>query len=323
MKLVINTICHNEAETLDELFKRIPKKISGITEIVKLLIDDGSTDDTVKIAKQNGVIVVQNYSQKRLAYSFQAAVDKALELGADIFLNIDGDLQFMPEEIPNLIKPIVEGEADFVAADRFVDPKTGKNIKPKDMPFSKYFGNLIGAFIVSKMAGQKFNDVTCGFRAFNRKALLSININSKYTYTQETFQVLASKKMNIVQVPITVKYYPGRKSRVVTSIIGYIFSSAFNILKTFRDYAPLSFFGTAGLIFSIISLLLLGFLGIHWLRTGNFSPYKFVGFAGLYFISLAIVTWLFGLLADMFDRLLNNQDKIIYHLKSIKYRKEK
>ena len=323
MKLVINTICHNEAETIEELFKRMPKKIEGISEIVKLLIDDGSSDDTVKIAKKLGVVVVQNHAQKRLAYSFQVAVDKALELGADVFVNIDGDLQFMPEEIPNLVKPIVEGKADFAAADRFTDPKTGKNIKPMDMPVSKYLGNLVGTAIVSRMAGQKFNDVTCGFRAFNRKALLSININSKYTYTQETFQVLAARKMNIVQVPITVKYYPGRKSRVVTSIIGYIWGSAFNILKTFRDYAPMTFFGLGGLIFFIISALLLGFTGIHWLRTGTFTPYKFVGFTGIYFISVALITWLFGLLADMFDRLINNQDKILYYLKSVKYGKEK
>jgi len=323
MILVINTICHNEEATLDELFRRMPKKISGVDKIIKMLVDDGSSDDTVKIAERNGAVVIENHSQKKLAYSFQAAIDKALELGADFFVNIDGDLQFRPEEITNVVKPVVDGVADFAAGDRFTDPKTGKNIKPLDMPASKYFGNLVGAMIVSKMSGQKFNDVTCGFRAFNRKALLSININSKLTYTQETFQTLASKKLNIVQVPITVKYYPGRKSRVVTSILGYITGSAFNILKTFRDYSPLSFFGTMGFVSFLISLVLLGFTGVHWVRTGGFSPYKFVGFAGIYFISLAIVIWLFGLLADMFDRLINNQDKILYNLKAIRYKKSK
>ena len=106
MKLIVFSICLNEEKTIGELLDRIPQKIEGIDEIVKVVIDDGSSDRTAKIAKEKGALVYSNQKQKRLAYSFQFAIDKALELGGDIAVNIDGDLQFMPEEIPLLVKPI-------------------------------------------------------------------------------------------------------------------------------------------------------------------------------------------------------------------------
>src|SRR5690606_38988982 len=102
---------------------------------------------------------------------------------ADIMVNIDGDLQFAPEDIPKLVAPIVEGKADFVAADRFTDPETGKRRKPKNMPPVKYYGNKLGARIVGSLSGQKFRDVTCGFRAYNQNALVALNINGEHTYT--------------------------------------------------------------------------------------------------------------------------------------------
>ena len=152
-----------------------------------------------------------------------------------------------------------------------------------------------------------------------------MNINSKYTYTQEAFQLMASKKLNIVQIPITIKYYPDRKSRVVKSITSFITVSAFNILRAFRDFAPMTFFGRLGLIPFVIGILCLIFLLVHWLITGDLSPYKFLGFTGIYLVSLGILVALFGLLSDMLGRMLNNQEKILYYEKKNYYfsRKEK
>jgi glycosyltransferase involved in cell wall biosynthesis len=323
MKLVVCSICLNEEAKIAEVMKRVPEEIEGIDEIEKIVLSDGSTDNTVEEAQKGGAKVYENKSQKRLAYSFQKAVKIALARGADVMVNIDGDLQFMPEEIPKLVEPIVEAEADFVASDRFTDPETGKVRRPPNMSVGKYLGNLLGAKIVGWLSGQQFKDVTCGFRAYNKKALLSLNINSKYTYTQESFQVLASKKIEIASVPVKIKYYPGRKSRVVTSFFKFLFGSAINILRAFRDYAPLSFFFALGTPFFMLGLGGGIFILIHWLNKGAFSPYKFVGFSALYFSTLAIVIWLVGMMADMLDRVINNQEKLLKEVKEIKYGSDK
>ena len=320
-RLVIVSICLNESETIGNLIKLMPDKISGVDEIIKLVVDDGSTDDTAKIASDNGAIVVSNGKQKRLALSFQIAVEKALELGADIMANIDGDMQYNPKDIPLLVKPIIDGKADFVAANRFIDTKTGKIRKPENMPSSKYYANKLGSFILGKLSKEKFADVTSGFRAYNRKALMNINLGTGYTYTQESFQVLALKKLNIVQVPTPIKYYPGRKSRVVTNFLSFLINSGVNIIRSFRDYAPLSFFGVFGLIVFALSLILGTLPAINYIGAGSISPYKAFGIASLYLFSLSIIIWLLGLLADIFARVLSNQEKILYNLKKIRFDK--
>jgi glycosyltransferase involved in cell wall biosynthesis len=321
MKLVIFSICKDEAETIGELIKRIPKKITGVDKIETLVISDGSIDKTAEKARKAGATkVIEGVKQKRLAYRFEQAIETVLSMGADIAVNIDGDLQFAPEDIPTLLKPVLKDGADFVAADRFTDPETGKRRKPAGMPGGKYWANRMGAWIVGNLSGEKFYDVTCGFRAYTKKAMLAININSNYTYTQESFQVLAVKKMSIVAVPIHVKYYQGRKSRVVRSFWQFLFGSALNILRAYRDYAPLKFFGTLGLLLIIPGMILGGFTGLHWLRTGHITPYIAVGAIGLYLITMALMVWALGLVADMLDRMLNNQEKILEKAKEINMR---
>ena len=322
MKLVVFSICKDEAETIGELLDRIPKKIKGVTSIEKLVVSDGSTDDTVKIARKHGAEVIDGVSQKRLAYRFTQAIDKVLSMGADVAVNIDGDLQFAPEDIPMLLEPVLNGEAEFVAADRFTDVETGERRRPKNMPAGKYWGNRLGAFIVGKLSGYDFRDITCGFRAYNRRAMLSLNINSSYTYTQESFQLLAMKKFDIQSIPTEVKYYPGRKSRVVTSFFQFLINSALNILRAFRDFAPLKFFFWLGLIPMTIGVIATGFVVVHWFQEQMFSPYKALGIFGIYMGSLGLLLWMLGLLADMFQRVLNNQERILEVQKSIKYKKD-
>lgn len=315
-KLFVVSICKDEAKTLGQVLDRIPAKIGGVDSIEKWVIDDGSTDDTVAVAKKHGAKVISDGVQKRLATRFAEALDLALKHKADILVNVDGDLQFDPREIPNLIEPIIRDEADFVAADRFTDAKTGRRRRPEGMSLGKYMSNKLGAWVVGQLSGEKFRDVTCGFRAYNRKAMVSLNINSTYTYTQESFQVLAFKKLRIRAIPVSIKYYPGRKSRVVRNFLQFLFGSSINILRAFRDYAPLRFFGLLGFVLFIPGVLMGGFTLVHWLKTGSVTPYVTVGFIGLYLFSGGLMLWALGLVADMFDRMLSNQEKIIERLKT-------
>lgn len=235
MKLVVVSICINEEKTIGQVLDAIPVKIPGITSIEKWVISDGSTDSTPGVAKKHGAHVRHDGVQKRLAFRFREAIDLALARGADILVNIDGDMQFNPADIPQFVEPIVNDEADFVAADRFTDPGTGLVRRPENMPAGKYYGNKLGAWVTGKLSGHNFPDVTCGFRAYSRKALMNLNTNGVYTYTQETFQVLALKRMRIKALPVHVTYFKDRKSRVVRSIPSYIASSAVNILRAYRD----------------------------------------------------------------------------------------
>lgn len=315
MKLLIITICKNEESTISELLRRIPKRVKGIKQIDVAVVDDGSIDRTAELAREAGAIVLGDGAWRGLAVQFRAAVNYSLSQGYDVMVNIDGDLQFAPEDIPKFVQPIISNEADFVAADRFTDPETGQERRPENMPAAKYYGNKLGSWIVGKLSRQSFRDVTCGYRAYNRNALYALNINSQKTYTQESFQMLAAKNMRIATVPVVVKYYKGRKSRVVTSIPAYVASSALNIIRAFRDFAPLKFFITAGMVPFIIGVVCLVLLGTHWINTGAFNPYKFVGFTGLYLVSLAFFLWGLGFLADMNVRILNNQEKIYEELR--------
>lgn len=323
MKLVIVSICKNEASTMAELIKRMPKKYPGIDEVEICIIDDGSTDDTAKVARKAGAVVFSDGMSKGLAYRFREVIDIALHRGADVLVNIDGDLQFMPEDIPTIAGPVIADEADFVAADRFRNPKTGKNVRPENMPAGKYYGNQLGAWVVSRLSKRSFNDVTCGFRAYNRRALFALNLNSDFTYTQESFQIIAAKRLRIRTIPTKVVYYKGRKSRVVTSLIKYISTSTLNILRAYRDFAPLKFFFAVGMLPFVLGVVGMVIAGWHWIATGSVSPYKAFGIAGLYLASMGIFFWSLGLVADMLVRINGTQEKTYEDVKRLRFPEKK
>ena len=127
------------------------------------------------------------------------------------------------------------------------------------------------------------------------------------------------KRLRIAAVPVSITYYPGRKSRVVRNFSQFLFGSALNILRAYRDYAPLKFFGNLGNVFFVAGAACLIFTLVHWITASSFSPYKFIGFAGLYFITMALIVWVIGLMADMLDRMLGNQEKIIERLKRLEH----
>lgn len=319
MKLCILIPAFNEEKTINNIIQLIPKTIPGVREIITLVVDDGSRDQTVPLAKDAGAFVVSHPQNRGVGSAFNTGLTKALELGADIMVNIDADGQFSPEEIPLLIAPILAEQADFVVGDRFT--QTDARIqKPKEMPTLKYWGNKQMSRLISVLTNQQFNDVSCGFRAYSKEAMLHLNLTGKFTYTQETFLDLANKDITIMSVPIHVTYFSNRKSRVAYNIWMYFYRTVNIILRAYRDYRPLRFFTGLGAFPFSIGLICGLYTLIHYMRTGNITPYKSLGLIGLYLVSLAFILWIIGILADMFVRVRLYQEQILYLEKKRRYK---
>lgn len=313
MKLIIYMPALNEEDGIADVIKSLPKKISGIDEIKVLVVDDGSKDDTAKIAKESGADVVSHNVNKGVGSAFQSAVTYSLEKEGDMLVSIDADRQFNSDQIPEIIKPILENTADMVTGNRF------DSGIPENMPKSKYWGNGQMSKLISVISGQKFRDVSCGFRAYNREALLRLNLLGAFTYTQESILDMVFKGMRVVEFPVDVIYFPERKSRVAASIVKYAFRTSNIILSTLRDYKPMIFFGGIGGMLILPGLVMEIFLGIHYLISGDFTPFKFVGFTGFGFLVFGLLLFIVGLLANMFNRVRINQEKILYELKKQRY----
>jgi glycosyltransferase involved in cell wall biosynthesis len=319
MKLVILIPSYNEEETIGVVISKIPKSIAGTDEIVTLVIDDGSQDKTAQIAKEAGAIVVSHTQNRGVGIAFQTGLTAALEMGADLMVNIDADGQFSPSEIPSLIEPILSHEADFVSGDRFINDN-GNLKKPENMSTIKYWGNLWMARLISLISRAEYYDVSCGFRAYSREALLWLNLSGKFTYTQESFLDFAFKGLKIKTSPVSVKYFADRQSKVAGNLWAYMIKTLKIIIRAYRDYSPIRFFGWLGAIPFVIGLGCGIFMLVHFIRTTDFTPFKFIGFTGIYLGSLAILLWIVGLLADMFMRIRANQEQLLYYEKKRRYK---
>ena len=303
----------NEQDGIARVIKDLPKEIPGIDEIRVLVVDDGSTDNTAKIAKESGADVVSHGINKGVGSAFQSALLYTLENKGDILVSIDADRQFNSRQIPEIIQPILKNKADMVTGNRF------SNGMPKNMPKSKYWGNQQMSNLISSISKQKFRDVSCGFRAYSREALMRLNLFGTFTYTQETILDMVYKGLRVVEYPVDVIYFKGRKSRVAGSILKYALKTSEIILKTVRDYKPMLFFGWMGGVCIGVGIILELALGIYFLVEGEFTPYKFVGFTGFGFLVFGLLLLIVGLVADMLNRIRMNQEKIIYELKKERY----
>lgn len=313
MKLIIYMPTLNEEENIYKVLEKLPRDLQSLDCIQYLVVDDGSTDRTAAIAREFGASVVSHGRNRGVGAAFQTAVQFALENNADILVGIDADGQFDCDEIKAIIEPIVAGEANLVTGNRF---SAGM---PKNMSRVKYWGNKVVADLVSNISGQKFMDVSCGFRAFGREALLRLNIFGNFTYTHETILNLVFQGMRVVDMPIWVTYHPGRKSRVARSILAYAAQTSKIILRVLLDYRPMRVFGTIGAICIVIGTFFAFFLMGHYALTQTFTPYKNLGFIGLGFIVFGMLVLVIALVADMLNRHRQSLDRIMYELRKSNY----
>lgn len=303
----------NEEGNLKSVIEQLPQKINGIGQILVLVVNDGSTDETAKVAVDCGVELISHDHNKGVGSAFHTAVQFALEKKVDILVGIDADRQFNAKQIKEIIRPILDGAADMVTGNRF------SNGMPQNMPVIKYWGNKQMSRLITLISGQKFVDVSCGFRAYNRETLLRLNLMGAFTYTQETILDIVFKGLRVTEFPVDVIYDKKRKSRVASNVVTYAFKTTNIILRTLRDYKPLVFFGGLGAISVGIGLLFELFMFIHYFVQGMFTPYKSFGFFGLGFIIFGFLLIIVGLLADMFNRVRINQERILYELKKDRY----
>lgn len=313
MKLVIFIPALNEEKTIGSVIKSIPK-LKGFEKQEVFVVNDGSIDKTEKEAEKAGAIVFSHKYNKGLGPAFQTGVEKAIELKADVMVTLDADGQFPVEQISELVNPILIHKADMVTGTRFKN----KEFIPKHIGITKFVGNKVIAWMISKLIGEKFSDVSCGFRAYSKEALLKINLYGKFTYTQEVFIDLAVKNLRIAEIPVKVKYFKDRKSRIFKNGFNYAFKSLWIIFRTYRDFAPLKVFGIIGVLLFILGLGFDLILLRHYILYRVFTPYVFTGFFGGFLNLLGLSFVVVGLVTDMLVRIRMNQENILYHLKKNK-----
>lgn len=319
MHLVVIMPALNEEATIARVVKAVPREIKGIDKVSVWVVDDGSKDKTKSEAESAGAQVVSHGKNLGLGKAFATAVDTALKAGADIMVNIDSDGQFDPETIPKLIRPILNGKADFVSCSRFGDPK----LIP-DMPGIKLWGNRWMTRLVNLIVRppKHFTDVSCGFRAYTRETLLRLNLYGSFTYTQETFTDLAYKGLRMAEVPLPVRgVREFGQSRVARNLWNYGLQTSTILIRSLRDYRPLFFFGTMSSIILPLGLIQLLWVSIYWLSTGKTSPYTSLILTGSTTFLTGIILLVVALLADMQGRSRRIQEQLLFMAKREYYEK--
>lgn len=254
MKLIIQIPCYNEEKTLPLVLSELPKKIDGIDSIETLIIDDGSTDNTLEIAKKFKVnYIVKHKGNKGLGNSFKSGVEKALLEWANIVVNTDGDNQYPGKYIANLVKPIIEGKADFVMGNRQTN-------KIKHFSLVKKFFQWLGSLMVRFFSGTSVPDSVSGFRAYSRECLLKLNVTSDFSYAVDTLIQAGSKKISITYIPIETNR-PTRPSRLFKNMWQHMCKTFSILLRVYAMYHPMRlFFSLASIFFTLWSIGIIRFL---------------------------------------------------------------
>jgi glycosyltransferase involved in cell wall biosynthesis len=251
MKLIIQIPCLNEEQSLPVTLRALPRHLEGFDEVQWLVIDDGSTDRTVEVARERGVDhIVRLTNNKGLASAFQAGLDASLKLGADVIVNTDADNQYNADDIPKLVSPILRGEADMVIGDREVQSIDHFSRTKKTL-------QRLGSWIVRRASETSVPDTTSGFRAYNREAALQVQVVSRFTYTLET--VIQAGKMLVAIDHVPIRTNPKlRDSRLFKSVSSYVRTNAVAIFRIYTTYEPLRVFLTAAAIVALVAMVVWG-----------------------------------------------------------------
>lgn len=311
MKLIVQIPCYNEAETLGEVLAAIPREIAGVEQVETLVIDDGSTDRTVEIARECGVDhVISNRGNMGLARTFERGIEASLAAGADIIVNTDGDHQYPGTAIPELIRPILEGRAEVVVGDR----NPGKN--PEFSAIKRMLQRL-GSAVVRQLSGVDVRDAVSGFRAYHREAALRMNVLSSFSYTIETLIQLGRNGMTVVSVPVPTNPET-RPSRLSKSIGGFVGRQMITIIRSYILYRPLRALGSLALLLVATGMFpILRFLYFFSIGEGGGHIQSLI--LGSMLFMMGFVTFVGALLSDiisgnrmLLERTLERQRRALF-----------
>ncbi len=311
MKLIIQVPCYNEELTLPSVINSIPKYIKGISIVETLIIDDGSSDRTVEVAKELGVNhIVKHKQNKGLAASFADGIEEALRQGADIIVNTDGDNQYPQQEIPRLIQPILDGTHDIVVADRQI------NKIAHFSPIKKIF-QYLGSTILRKASGTTIEDAPSGFRAYSKEAAMRLNIVTSFSYCMETIIQAGKKNIAITDVRITTNPKT-RESRLFKNIGQHIQKSGTAIIRSYTMYEPFKVFFVSGAIILFIGTI--PFINFGYLALsagdkigGHLQSLLF----GTVLVILGFMMIVIGLIADLLGINRKLLEDALFRLKNI------
>ncbi|HXU46436.1 MAG TPA: glycosyltransferase family 2 protein [Thermoanaerobaculia bacterium] len=291
MKLIIQIPCLNEEATLPTALAALPRTLPGIDQVEWLIVNDGSTDRTVEVARAHGVDHVVSFATNQgLARAFMAGLEAAIRAGADVIVNTDADNQYDAADIPKLIEPILAGKAEMVIGARPIDETAHFS------PLKKLLQKL-GSWVVRRASGTTIPDSPSGFRALSRNAALQINVFSQYTYTLETIIQAGQKNIPITWVPVRTN--PDlRPSRLVKGLSDYVRRSVFTILRIFLLYRPLKSFFWAGTVFIVPGFLLLVRWLIFFLQGSTRVRAPSLILAAILTL-IGFQTWILGFVADL------------------------
>lgn len=306
-KLIIQIPCLNEAETLPATLRDLPTAIPGIDVIETLIIDDGSKDDTVGVARACGVQhIVRFRRNKGLAAAFMAGIDASVKLGADYIVNTDADNQYDGADIATLLKPLIDGKADICIGDRNIQALA-------HLTRSRKFLQALGSWVVRQVSNTTVPDTTSGFRAYTREAALRMSIVSDFSYTLESIIQAGKRRMAIAHVPVATNHRT-RESRLFDSVFSYIKKSGATIVRIYASYEPLKVFSyIGGTVFGVGFLISLRFLYYYLTGTGLGHLQSLILSAVLMMIGFQVV--LIGLVADLISGSRKLLEDLLYRVR--------
>ncbi len=313
MKLIIQIPCYNEEEALTVTLNDLPRQIDGIDEIEYMIIDDGSTDRTVETAEAWGVNYIVRFPRhKGLADGFMAGIDECLRQNADIIVNTDADNQYSGRDVESIVRPILDGKADFVIGERPID----------EMNFSPLKKRLqhLGSFVVRRASKTDIPDAASGFRAYSREAALHLNVVSRYTYTLEQIVQAGRTGISIVSVPVRINEEL-RPSRLSKNTFDYVWRSVLTIARAYMMYRPLMAFVSVSAV-PILAGLILGVRYLILFSQGHGSGHVQSLLLAVTLILMGGMILVVGLLADLIAANRKILQEIQYRTREIDYRTE-
>ncbi len=307
MKLIIQIPCYNEAQTLPATVEALPRQIEGIDTIEYLIIDDGSRDSTIQVAEAIGIHhIVRMPRHAGLAAAFVGGLEASLKNGADIIVNTDADNQYEADDIQNLVRPILQGQADIVVGDR------GVATLPAFTPTKRLLQRL-GSWVISRASGVNTPDATSGFRAISREAAIETLVLSEYSYTLETLIQAGSRRMSVLFVPVRTNPAT-RPSRLMNNIPHYLANSSTTILRAYTMYRPLRVFSILGTIVALVGVAL-GMRYVYFLLLGQGGGKVQSLILAAVLLIVGFQIFMIGLLADLIGFNRKILEEILFRLR--------